>query len=321
MKFFTLEDKLPHEACVATIGFFDGVHKGHRFLIRQVDRLAAERSLSSLLITFRAHPREALHADYLPQLLTTYEEKCAWLATTGADACVTLDFTPELAAMSARSFMSDILKGKLNVRCLIIGYDHRFGHDRSEGFEDYVAYGREMGIEVIRAEAFSMGGVHVSSSMVRACLAEGEAGMAARCLGRPYELSGRVVAGFHVGHELGYPTANLAVGDVRKLVPGGGVYAVWVKDAAEPGGRLWKGMLNIGCRPTLENGDARSIEVYLLDFEGNLYGHRLAVAFVARLRDERKFRNKGELAHQLREDEECVRRILSGTDPAGVQDL
>ena len=317
MKFFTLEDKLPREACVATIGFFDGVHKGHRFLIRQVGCLAAERHLASLLITFRTHPREALHADYLPQLLTTYEEKCMWLAATDADACAILDFTPELAAMPAREFMEEILRARLNVKVLVIGYDHRFGHDRSEGFEDYVAYGHELGVEVVRAEAFSMGEVHVSSSMVRACLSEGEVGMAARCLGHPYELTGHVVEGFHVGHELGYPTANLAVEDVRKLVPAGGVYAVWVRDRGDSGKRQWMGMLNIGCRPTLENGDTRTIEVCLLDFVGDLYGHRLTLAFVARLRDERKFRNKGELAHQLRMDEEQVRRLLSGSTPGG----
>ena len=161
-----------------------------------------------------------MQAAYQPQLLTTYDEKCAQLATTRADCCLTLDFTTALAALSARRFMAEILKEKfICKRFLIIGYDHRFGHDRSEGFAEYVEYGRELGMEVVRADAFAMSEVNVSSSMVRACLAEGEVGMAARCLTRPYEITGRVVHGFHVGHELGFPTANIQVEDVQKLIP------------------------------------------------------------------------------------------------------
>lgn len=311
MKFITLTDPLPYQACVATIGFFDGVHRGHRFLIRQLTRYAAGHDLASLLITFRTHPRQVMQAAYQPQLLTTYDEKCAQLATTGADCCLTLDFTTALAALSACRFMAEILKEKLSVKVLIIGYDHRFGHDRSEGFAEYVEYGRELGMEVVRADAFAMSEVNVSSSMVRACLAEGEVGMAARCLTRPYEITGRVVHGFHVGHELGFPTANIQVEDAQKLIPKNGVYAVWVKGKTGGEEHVWGGMLNIGLRPTMENGENRTIEVHLLDFAGDLYGCRLTLSFVRRLRDERKFRNKGELVHQLREDEAMVRMILN----------
>ena len=311
MKFITLTDPLPYQACVATIGFFDGVHRGHRFLIRQLTRYAVGHDLASLLVTFRTHPRQVMQAAYQPQLLTTYDEKCGQLATTGADYCLTLDFTTALAALSARRFMVEILKEKLSVKVLIIGYDHRFGHDRSEGFAEYVEYGRELGMEVVRADAFAMSEVNVSSSMVRACLAEGEVGMAARCLTRPYEITGRVVHGFHVGHELGFPTANIQVEDAQKLIPKNGVYAVWVKGGTGGEEHVWGGMLNIGLRPTMENGENRTIEVHLLDFAGDLYGCRLTLSFVRRLRDERKFRNKGELVHQLREDEAMVRMILN----------
>jgi riboflavin kinase/FMN adenylyltransferase len=311
MKFITLTDPLPYQACVATIGFFDGVHRGHRFLIRQLTRYAVGHDLASLLVTFRTHPRQVMQAAYQPQLLTTYDEKCGQLATTGADYCLTLDFTTALAALSARRFMAEILKEKLSVKVLVIGYDHRFGHDRSEGFAEYVEYGRELGMEVVRADAFAMSEVNVSSSMVRACLAEGEVGMAARCLTRPYEITGRVVHGFHVGHELGFPTANIQVEDAQKLIPKNGVYAVWVKGKTGGEEHVWGGMLNIGLRPTMENGENRTIEVHLLDFAGDLYGCRLTLSFVRRLRDERKFRNKGELVHQLREDEAMVRMILN----------
>lgn len=311
MKFITLTDPLPYQACVATIGFFDGVHRGHRFLIRQLTRYAVGHDLASLLVTFRTHPRQVMQAAYQPQLLTTYDEKCGQLATTGADYCLTLDFTTALAALSARRFMAEILKEKLSVEVLVIGYDHRFGHDRSEGFAEYVEYGRELGMEVVRADAFAMSEVNVSSSMVRACLAEGEVGIAARCLTRPYEITGRVVHGFHVGHELGFPTANIQVEDSQKLIPKNGVYAVWVKGKIGGEEHVWGGMLNIGLRPTMENGENRTIEVHLLDFAGDLYGCRLTLSFVRRLRDERKFRNKGELVHQLREDEAMVRMILN----------
>ena len=315
MKFITLSDPLPYQACVATIGFFDGVHRGHCSLIQQLVRCASLRGLPSVLITFRAHPRQVMHAAYQPQLLSTYEEKCALLAATGADFCVTLDFTPELAALSARQFMSDVLKRLLAVNTLLVGYDHRFGHGRSEGFSEYVEIGKDLGIEVRRAEAFSMGGINVSSSVVRSLLTEGEVGMAARCLARPYSLSGTVVEGFHVGHDLGFPTANLQLDDALKLVPKDGVYAVDVRlnvDVEEQS--VWKGMLNIGCRPTLDNGTNRTIEVYVLDFDGDLYGRHLSLDFISRLRDEKKFRSKGELANQLRLDEKAVRSILERRD-------
>lgn len=308
MRFLTLSDGMPAVASAATIGFFDGVHRGHQYLIRQVVQCAASRGQASLLVTFRRHPRQVMHADYQPQLLSTFEEKCALLAVTGADYCATLDFTMELAALSARQFMADILRDKFGVRTLVIGYDHRFGHDRVAGFADYVEYGRELGMEVVRAEPFSMGGVNVSSSVVRACLCDGEVAMAARCLGRPYAFSGIVVEGFHEGHGLGYPTANLQPEDPCKLVPKGGVYAVKVRLQGRQA--AFAGMLNIGTRPTLDNGDNRSIEVYLLDFSGDLYGCRLTLDFICRLRDEKKFRNKGELANQLRADEAAVRNLM-----------
>ncbi len=308
MRFLTLSDGMPAVASAATIGFFDGVHRGHQYLIRQVVQCAASRGQASLLVTFRRHPRQVMHADYQPQLLSTFEEKCALLAATGADYCATLDFTMELAALSARQFMADILRDKFGVRTLVIGYDHRFGHDRVAGFADYVEYGRELGMEVVRAKPFSMGGVNVSSSVVRACLCDGEVAMAARCLGRPYALSGTVVEGFHEGHGLGYPTANLQPEDPCKLVPKGGVYAVKVRLQGRQA--AFAGMLNIGTRPTLDNGDNRSIEVYLLDFSGDLYGCRLTLDFICRLRDEKKFRNKGELANQLRADEAAVRNLM-----------
>lgn len=307
MKFITLTDGVLPVPCVATIGFFDGVHVGHRFLIEQVRRCAAERGMASLLVTFRTHPRVVMQSSYRPALLSTYEEKCALLASTHADYCLVLDFTSELASLSAREFMETVLRDIFSVRALVIGYDHRFGHGKADGFPQYVEYGREIGMDVIQAEAFPLNGINVSSSVIRAFLSEGEVAMAAKCLSRPYEITGHVVGGFHLGHELGYPTANIRPDDSMKLVPKNGVYAVWVRDGE---GRSMAGMLNIGTRPTMENGEDRSIEVHLLDFDGDLYGHVLTLSFVRRLRDEKKFRNKGELVARLRADEQETRNLL-----------
>ena len=204
------------EPCVATIGFFDGVHMGHRFLIEQVRELAAARGLRSALITFPIHPRKVMNADYRPELLTTSEEKLALLEETGVDYCFMLDFTREVSHLTAHEFMSDILRDRYRVQTLVIGYDHRFGHNRSEGFEDYCRYVSEMGIEVIRARACVCDDLHISSSVIRKMLHQGEVDRAARCLGYDYFLDGTVVSGYQVGRKIGFPTANHSVDDPDK---------------------------------------------------------------------------------------------------------
>ncbi len=309
MHFLTTPDSIYERPCVATIGFFDGVHCGHRFLVKQVTDYAEAHGLDSLLVTFDRHPREVMQHDYRPRLLSTPAEKLALLGATGADVCAILPFTPGLAALTAREFMQQVLHDRLNVRALVIGYDHRFGCGRVDGFDDFVRYGREMGMDVIRAEACRVGEVNVSSSVTRSLLDEGEVALAARCLSRPYDLTGTVVEGFRVGRELGFPTANLQPDDARKLIPARGAYAVRVNVVgADEAPRA--GMLNIGCRPTLDNGDGVTLEVHILDFEGDLYGRTLRVEFVERLRGERKFKGRPELVAQLRADAARVRQLL-----------
>ncbi len=294
---------------VATIGFFDGVHRGHRFLIDQVRREAASRGLESAVITFPIHPRQVLQSDYRPKLLTTPQEKFALLAETGIDTCILLDFTPHLASLTAREFM-EVLKNRYNIRALVIGYDHRFGHNRSEGFEDYARFGQELGIDVLPAEAFRLptapDGNPVSSSLVRRLLLAGDAAQAATCLGYPYFLNGTVVSGRRIGHQLGYPTANLQPDHPDKIVPANGVYAARV----ETEGKTYGGMLNIGRRPTLDNGDDRSIEVHIFDFDRDIYRKSLRLSFVQRVREERKFNSVDELAEQLHRDAETIRALL-----------
>lgn len=293
--------------CVATIGFFDGVHRGHRFLIRQVTETAKALGISSTIITFDRHPRQVVKTDYRPRLLSTLSEKLALLDTTQADRCVVLPFDEAMARLSAKDFMQRVLHDKLNVHTLIIGYDNRFGHDRTEGFEDYVAYGETMGMDVRRAKPFLLDGVNVSSSVVRTLLSEGEVSLVAKCLGHDYTVIGNVAHGEHIGTSIGYPTANLQPNDPLKLIPAGGVYAARVRLTD---GAVFKSMVNIGMRPTF-NGDHMTIEAHLLHFTGNIYGATVEIAFVSRLRAERKFHSATELSAQLRRDAEAAEEILS----------
>ena len=291
---------------VATIGFFDGVHLGHRYLLQQVSTEAARRGLRSMAITFANHPRHTLCSDYKPCLITTLDEKIAQLETTGIDDCVVLDFTHEMAQLSARDFMESYLKEKLGVECLIIGYDHRFGSNRSEGFIDYTEHGHAIGIDVLRAEACTAADITVSSSAVRRFLEAGNVDKAKECLGHTYTLTGKVVEGQRVGRQLGFPTANLLV-NTEKIVPGRGVYAV----RTEINGHKYGAMLNIGWRPTLNNGSHSTIEVHIFDFNGDLYGKDLTIAFESRLRDEQKFDNLEALQAQLQADKITARKYFN----------
>lgn len=301
------------EPCVATIGFFDGVHTGHHYLIQQVKEIAAAKGLRSALVTFPVHPRKVMNADYRPELLTTAEEKIHLLAETGVDYCMMLDFTPEISRMSAKEFMTRLLKERYQVKYLVIGYDHRFGHNRSESFEDYVRYGEEIGMEVIRARAVTSDiatsdsqNVPVSSSLIRTLLHQGDVDAAARCLGYEYFLDGTVVGGYQVGRKIGFPTANLCVDDPEKLIPADGVYAVWVT----LDGSTYMGMLNIGMRPTIDNGTNRTIEVNILHFHSDIYNKTIRLTFVKRTRPELKFDTIDALIGQLHKDAEEVEAIL-----------
>lgn len=308
MKIIHIQKEMQAAApCVATIGFFDGVHRGHQYLIRQVTDAARGMGLQSTVITFDAHPRKVLQQYYQPQMLTTLDEKLSLLAKTGVDATAVLHFDQEMADLSAHDFMKIVLHDRLQVRKLIIGYDNRFGRHREEGFEDYVRYGKELGIEVVQAKAFSLNGIHVSSSVVRSLLQEGEVELAHQCLGYPYTLVGKVVAGYHEGRKLGFPTANLDPSTWGKLVPGPGVYAVKVR--VEKTLTLWRGMMNIGTRPTFD-GTKESLEVNLFNFEENIYGKVILVSFIHRVRTEKKFNTPEELAAQLKEDQETIERLF-----------
>lgn len=297
-------------ACVATVGMFDGVHRGHQFVIGKVVEKARETGLSSTVITFDKVPRQVLDSSFHPQLLTTLEEKEAILRQLGVDTLAILPFTRETAGLSARAFMQQVLREQLQTEILITGYDNRFGHDRTEGFDDYVRYGRTLGIQVLRGDAQLMddGQRPVSSSVIRQLLAEeGRVDLMPHYLTRFYQLRGTVAAGEHIGHKLGYPTANMEPEDTDKLIPAPGVYAVWTTLEGEQQPRA--AMMNIGNRPTF-HGSRQTLEVNIFDFDGDLYGQTISVSFVKRLRAERRFNSPEALATQLKADKEQVKDIL-----------
>ena len=295
----------PLPPTVATIGFFDGVHRGHRFLINQVKKAAVKDGLCSALVTFPVHPRQVMQSTYRPQLLSSPKEKLELLETTGVDYCILLPFTQELSKLSAREFMQ-LLRDKFNIRMLVIGYDHRFGHNRSDSFEDYCRYGKELDIYMVRARAYTDGEDKISSSVIRQLLKEGEVGQAAKFLGYNYYLDGTVVDGYKVGRKIGFPTANLQVDCSDKLIPSEGVYAVYVYVE----GKKWAGMLNIGHRPTLNNGKDLSIEVNILHFSEDIYHKEMRIEFVKYLRPEEKYDTIDALIAQMHKDREETAKIL-----------
>ena len=301
-----IEDIHPQKPTVATIGFFDGVHLGHRFLIQQVKVAASQTGWQSSIITFPIHPRQVIQSDYQPQLLSSPEEKIELLASTDVDNCILLPFTQELSMLTAREFMQ-LLYEKYYVRMLVIGYDHRFGHNRAETFEDYCRYGRELGIHIMQATAYTQEQDKVSSSAIRRALLTGDIPTATKYLGYNYFVEGVVVNGYKVGRKIGFPTANLQVDFPNKLIPSIGVYAVrvFVNDDT------YKGMLNIGHRPTLNNGTNLSIEVHILNFEGNIYEQPMRIEFIDFLRPETKFSSVDELILQIQKDKEATEQRLS----------
>jgi riboflavin kinase/FMN adenylyltransferase len=285
---------------IGTIGFFDGVHTGHRFLIRQLKELAASNDLPSAVITFRQHPQSVLQAGYKPALLSTPDEKLDLLSSLDIDICYLIDFTKELSQLSAQDFISNILCKELHLQQLLIGYDHRFGKNRAEGFSDYAKYGQEYGLKVVRASELPDFAGHVGSTLIRKQLTEGWLEEANRLLTYNYSMEGKVVEGNRLGREIGFPTANLDINNKNKLIPKKGIYAALV----HIGTAKYRGMAYIGKRPTVVDGGEQRTEVHILDFSDDLYGKTLRLEFVKFLREDRTFNGLSGLKTQLSIDKE-----------------
>ena len=291
---------------VSTIGFFDGVHRGHQYLLHQLLDEGKRRGLATRVYTFAEHPRRVLQADYQPQLLTTLEEKRAFIAAEGIDECRVLEFDNQMARMTAAQFMQQILIPE-GVKVLLMGYDHRFGSDRAD-FQVCRGLGEALGVEILQELPFSENAPQaISSSLVRRELRSGDVAAATCALGRYYTLSGTIGLGRRVGRDLGFPTANLQLDNAQKMLPAAGAYAVW----AHVDEKRYAGMTNIGTRPTLQNGEDVTVETHILDFQGDIYGHALRLEFVERLRGECQFAALDALRAQLYDDALRAKEILN----------
>ncbi|EJF08312.1 bifunctional riboflavin kinase/FAD synthetase [Pontibacter sp. BAB1700] len=291
---------------VVTSGTFDGVHVGHQKILQRVKERARQSEGQSVVITYWPHPRLVLFPeDNDLRLLATIEERIEQLRSFGIDYLLIIPFTKEFSRLSSRTFIEDVLVKAIHTKVLVIGYDHRFGKNREGSFEHLKARSAQYGFEVEEIPRQDVDDIGVSSTKIRKAIESGDIPTANRYLGHTYSLTSTVVEGNKLGRTIGFPTANLALPASHKLIPAHGVYAVWVK---HDGQRL-PGMMNIGVRPTVD-GSHLTLEVHLINYEGNLYGHTLTVEFVEMLRQEKKFEGLEALKAQLAKDKEDTMRVL-----------
>lgn len=294
-----------HRGCVATIGNFDGVHLGHRAVIAQLRRRSEELGRPSMVVEFEPQPQEYFRGTDAPARLTPLRDKLALLSELGVDYLLCLRFTPALAATSAGDFIRDVLVEELGVHHLVVGDDFRFGHGRRGDFATLVEAGRRLGFSVEEADTYQVDGARVSSTRIRESLRNGEFGRAGRLLGRPFRIAGRVIHGDKRGREWGFPTVNIAMD--RRRLPFTGIYAVEVFGIGE---RAVRGVASIGVRPTLPGPARALLEIHLLDFDGDLYGRRIEVGFLDKIRDEERFEDFDALRKQIAADIERAGRFF-----------
>ena len=293
---------------VVTIGTFDGLHKGHQLVVDQLKRLAKSMHGESVIFTFYPHPRVVTSPDENNlRLLTTKEEKIKLFEKLGIDHLVIYPFDKAFSELSYSEFVRSILIEKMNTGCLVVGYDHRFGKNREGGYDYLKKCADQLNFKVIRTDALSVEADKVSSTKIRAALENGNIKKANEYLGYDFTLHGTVVSGKQLGRKLGFPTANIEASDKYKIIPGYGVYAVTV--IVE--NRNYKGMLNIGMRPTFNNNaDNRSIEVNIFDFSGDIYEQEITLTFKDKIREEQKFDGIESLVKQLAADKKTAIKLL-----------
>lgn len=290
---------------VLTIGTFDGVHIGHQKIIEQLNHEADKIGGESVLFTFYPHPRMVLFPDsHGLKLIQTQSEKVDKLRRMGLKNVIVVPFTKEFSRLTAIEFVRDLLVNLINVKKLVIGYDHQFGKNREGTLEFLKDVSEVYGFEVIEIPAQEIDEVNVSSTKIRNALLSGDVATANSFLGEPFELNGLVVSGDHIGRQIGFPTANLQIDSEIKLIPLNGVYAVEVEINEST---ILKGMMNVGTRPTVSSSSEHRIEIHLFDFDGDLYGKYITVRLLHYLRKEMRFEDLESLKLQIREDETLVR--------------
>lgn len=293
---------------ILTVGTFDGVHFGHKAIIRQMQEAAQKISGETILLTFHPHPRIVLNqkGDKI-KLIQTIEEKTEILKQFGLDNLIIVPFTKSFSDMLPEDYVRNFLYNNIKPHTVIIGYDHRFGKNRSGGIETFNSLSKELDFKVEEISAKMIDDITVSSTKIRNALLQGEIEKANELLGHNFSINGKVIDGKKIGRTIGFPTANLTVENEHKLIPANGVYAVNVKTGSSS--NAYKGMANIGLRPTFNNG-SKSIEVHIFEFNKDIYNQKLKVEFISFIRNEIKFNNSEELRQQLEIDAEIVKKLL-----------
>jgi len=301
-----IKDFEPVENAVITIGTFDGVHLGHQAIFKKMKEEAVRIGGKTVVITFFPHPRIVLGLDSKNlKFINTQEKKINRIEAAGIDYLVIINFTKEFARLSSEEFLREFVYKKVHPVKVITGYDHHFGKNREGSYDFLLKMGKELGFEVEKVDAVYVQDVKVSSTKIRDFLKAGKIRAANAFLGYEYSITGKVVKGKSIGHDLGFPTANIEVADEYKLIAAVGVYACRV----EYMGKTYKGMSNIGYRPTIDEGDL-TIEVNIFDFDKDIYGEEITISFVDRMRDEKKFESLEALKIQLAKDQEHALGLL-----------
>ena len=291
---------------VATIGTFDGVHLGHRKILELITKNAKETNLESLVLTFFPHPRIIVHEDTEMKQLNSLNEKKELLTNLGIDNLIIHPFDMAFSRLTAEEFVRDVLVSTFKIQKIIIGYDHRFGINRTANINDLIAFGNRFEFDVDQISAEEINEVFISSTKIRNALAEGNVKLANSYLGHPYTLSGKVMKGNQLGRTIGFPTANIKIEENYKLIPSNGVYIV--KSSVK--GIIYCGMMNIGNRPTI-NGNTQSIEINLFDFDQNIYGETLTVIILHKMREEQRFESLEALKAQLIIDKKTAQEYFT----------
>jgi riboflavin kinase/FMN adenylyltransferase len=293
---------------IVTTGTFDGVHLGHCTILEKLKSYRLVSGHETVVITFNPHPRLVLQPnDNKLELLNSLDEKIELLSKQGIDHLLVIPFDKNFAALSSLEFIEQILVKTIGTKKLVIGHDHHFGKNREGSFENLRQSGPQYGFEVEEIPAKDINHVAISSTKIREALHNGDIITANKFLGYQYKMEGIVVKGRQLGDTIGFPTANLEIIGQRKLIPQNGVYAVTVSIDNS----IYQGMMNIGNRPTVETNGERKVEVHILNFSGNLYGKKLQISCVDRIRDEKKFTSLDELKSQLKEDKNQIKSLLS----------
>ncbi|MBQ3619339.1 MAG: bifunctional riboflavin kinase/FAD synthetase [Bacteroidales bacterium] len=298
--FYGIEEFAKHCKCATcvAVGTFDGLHLGHRLIVEKLVDTAKIHNLKSVILTFNPHPRKVLFPDCNLNLILSPEEKVEVLSTTGIDYLIVHQFDKKFASIKSDAFMRDVLVGQLGMKYLVSGFNNHFGCDRMGDNVTLNSYGKSFGFDISRIDAAQLNGISASSTLVRNALIDGDVQKAAEILGYSFYISGKVVHGKKIGTKIGFPTANVMRDCNDKIIPKDGVYAAGIQVR----GNLYSSVVNIGENPTVSDRGVTTIEAYIIDFEGDIYGEDVRVFFYRRIRDQRKFNSLNELTEAIRHD-------------------